>query len=834
MASDDVLIYDIETDSLDTDTANLKWFGCYSYKTKEYKMLPFERINEIKALLRNHKVLVGFNNAEFDNIILMNNDDDISFDYKTVIDLYKVSDLRLGIMGIKPPNKKLKTIVEFLKLDEEGKGDIDYSIFQKDEWSNDEIKEIKKYLKQDVEITKKLFDWFCKQFKPLKKYFSKKDADKFVHVKTSTASLAYRTICSIAKEKPTFRDKGEHVDIAGGHHIINRVDKIAGHICSVDIVSAYPHAFLMGNLLSPKKGGWDGGDYYNLGGEYEDKEYGKKERALRMIFNERLKAKKDKDKIKNQAYKIVINCFSEDTEVLTVKGLKPLKECNVGELVYSINQKTEKVEIKPITHMYEQEYKGDMVHFKDRNKDLMVTPNHDMLVKPSNNPKGSIRKIKAQHVNTGRYPDSKPIEGNRSISIDMKQFSNSYDCGLPDYVWDYDYRVLKCLHDGLYDGDGDKGKYRYTTASKKLRDDMIKLNLHLGHRCSYKQEKRNGKKYWRVYRTHSGKYLKSSKYIVKNPTNKIICCSVADNSTIMAGRNGNLQWTGQSFYGAVGNSVFEKVYDPVAAGDCTSMVRTWMKKMAAVLEQNGFQVIYGFTDSVMVKIPKGLTKEHLMVVVNSYVDNVIKKSVPFPQETYGFEIDKEMKFLWVITKNKYLWVNMDDTIGYRDTLFDTNTPKIVMKLFNEYITPKILKEMDVNFTEFELKNQLELLLKDNVHLAGKQYSVRSVECYDSKTSLHYQISEAYGEGKHFLIPNLARVGIGKAKGTLKRAPLRYCTYDEYKEYNLTPKDIDVSKLLEHLKPFYEGTEGDDPAQQKLFAMTEPTDFPTHSRNKIYK
>lgn len=591
MASDDVLIYDIETDSLDTDTANLKWFGCYSYKTKEYKMLPFERINEIKALLRNHKVLVGFNNAEFDNIILMNNDDDISFDYKTVIDLYKVSDLRLGMMGIKPPNKKLKTIVEFLKLDEEGKGDIDYSIFQKDEWSNDEIKEIKKYLKQDVEITKKLFDWFCIQFKPLKKYFSKKDADKFVHVKTSTASLAYRTICSIAKEKPTFRDKGEHVDIAGGHHIINRVDKIAGHICSVDIVSAYPHAFLMGNLLSPKKGGWDGGDYYNLGGEYEDKEYGKKERALRMIFNERLKAKKDKDKIKNQAYKIVIN----------------------------------------------------------------------------------------------------------------------------------------------------------------------------------------------------------------------------------------------SFYGAVGNSVFEKVYDPVAAGDCTSMVRTWMKKMAAVLEQNGFQVIYGFTDSVMVKIPKGLTKEHLMVVVNSYVDNVIKKSVPFPQETYGFEIDKEMKFLWVITKNKYLWVNMDDTIGYRDTLFDTNTPKIVMKLFNEYITPKILKEMDVNFTEFELKNQLELLLKDNVHLAGKQYSVRSVECYDSKTSLHYQISEAYGEGKHFLIPNLARVGIGKAKGTLKRAPLRYCTYDEYKEYNLTPKDIDVSKLLEHLKPFYEGTEGEDPAQQKLFAMTEPTDC-----NKIYK
>jgi DNA polymerase elongation subunit (family B) len=572
---DDILLYDIETDALDTDKAQIKWFGCYSYKTGEYKMFSYLEEDSIKEIIKNHSVLVGFNNIDFDNPILKN-DMKINFDYKLIIDLFKVSELRLGNMGVKLPNLKLKTIVEFLKLDDVGKGDIDYKIFQRDEWSNDEVLEIKKYLKKDVEITKKLFDWFCEQFEPLKKYLSKKDIDRFVHVKTSTASLAYRTICSIAEVEPKFSNKKIHSDIAGGHHIMPRVDKVAGHICSVDIVSAYPHAFLMGNLFSPKENGWNGGDYYNLGGKYDNTKEGLKEQALKTVFLERLKAKREGDKIKNQAYKIVINAL----------------------------------------------------------------------------------------------------------------------------------------------------------------------------------------------------------------------------------------------YGTVNNSVFESIYDPVAAGDCTSMVRSWLKKMAAVLEKNEFQVIYGFTDSVMVKIPEHLTKKHLMTVVDSYVSE-IKKTVPFPQDTFNFEIDKEMKFLWIPVKNKYLWVNMDDTVGYRDTLFDATTPEIVMKLFNEYMAPKIVKELDVNFTKSELNSQLKLYLKDNISLCGKEYNVKSPDKYKNDTGMHAQIAKMYGEGKYLLIPNTAGIGVGKSKSTKKRRAVRYCTIKEFNENNLLLKDIQISKILEHLKPFYKDELKDDTSQTKL-------------------
>lgn len=41
------------------------------------------------------------------------------------------------------PNYKLKTIIDFLNLDKLGKGDIDYKIFLKDKWNDEEVEEIK-------------------------------------------------------------------------------------------------------------------------------------------------------------------------------------------------------------------------------------------------------------------------------------------------------------------------------------------------------------------------------------------------------------------------------------------------------------------------------------------------------------------------------------------------------------------------------------------------------------------------------------------------------------------------------------------------------------------
>jgi hypothetical protein len=427
-----------------------------------------------------------------------------------------------------------------------GKGDIDYKIFLKDKWNDKEIEEIKKYLKKDIILTKKLFEWYLEQFKPIRKYLSFGDRQRFIHIKSSIASLSYRVICNLAGLKCEFNDNKKHKreKFEGGHHIEARKNKVRGNIVSVDFVSAYPHAIMMKNLIS------------------KTDELGLPEKALNKIFNERLKAKQEGDKIKSLAYKIVIN----------------------------------------------------------------------------------------------------------------------------------------------------------------------------------------------------------------------------------------------SFYGLLGNYVFKQFYNPQTAGEVTSTVRTWLKRLAKTLEENGFYVIYGFTDNVMCLIPEWSSKEQLQIIIDNFVEE-IKKEVKFPLDTFKIEIEKEMKFIWFVAKNCYLWVDKENKVGYRNTLLNSNTPKVIFDLFNNYMSKKIINELDVNFTESELKEELNKILEEDVKKASEEYNVKDILTYKVITSLHYQISEKYGEGKHFLIPNLKGVGVGKSKSTKNKVGVRYCIYEEFKENNLTYKDIDTSQLIKHLKPF---------------------------------
>ncbi len=192
MLGQSILVYDIETNGLDVKESKCVYFGAYSYEDDKYYIT--KNIQEIKALLQRHKTLIGFNNKEFDNQILYNQHK-ISLKYKNIIDLYEVSKKRLANMGINLPNLKLKTINDGLKLCKQSKGDIDYKIFQKEDWTIDEINEIEKYTKQDIVLTKSLFEWYFEQYKPLREFLNDDDKSKFIDVKASLASLSFRVIC---------------------------------------------------------------------------------------------------------------------------------------------------------------------------------------------------------------------------------------------------------------------------------------------------------------------------------------------------------------------------------------------------------------------------------------------------------------------------------------------------------------------------------------------------------------------------------------------------------------------------------------------------------------
>ncbi len=74
-------------------------------------------------------------------------------------------------------------------------------------------------------------------------------------------------------------------------------------------------------------------------------------------------------------------CVDNKTEILTENGWKLFKDLNKGESVATLNPKTHTFEWQKPEDYIEQNYNGEMLHFKARTFDLMVTPNHRMLVR---------------------------------------------------------------------------------------------------------------------------------------------------------------------------------------------------------------------------------------------------------------------------------------------------------------------------------------------------------------------------------------------------------------------------------------------------------------------
>jgi len=182
------------------------------------------------------------------------------------------------------------------------------------------------------------------------------------------------------------------------------------------------------------------------------------------------------------------------------------------------------------------------------------------------------------------------------------------------------------------------------------------------------------------------------------------------------------------------------------------------------------------------------------------------KYLPFPMDTFKMGIEEEIKMIWFVQKNCYLFVTQKDEIKYKSTLLNTNTPAAVMKLFEIYMKPIIINTLTIPFTKKELEEQIKIILEKEPTLGTQEYNVTDLNDYKLKTSIQYQISEKYGKGRHYLIPNRKGVGVGLAKHSKKQAGLRYCTMDEFKRAGLKVSDIELTHLISHLKPFYEKNE----------------------------
>lgn len=118
----------------------------------------------------------------------------------------------------------------------------------------------------------------------------------------------------------------------------------------------------------------NGGDLIRLASMFYDTglEKGFKEENLRYW------------KLQGTEFKAVIamNCYDDDTEVLTKRGWLRIDDVKKTDLVYTMNTDTREVSYIHPVGWISKPYKGDMIHVNTRRLDLMTTPDHNNIVFP--------------------------------------------------------------------------------------------------------------------------------------------------------------------------------------------------------------------------------------------------------------------------------------------------------------------------------------------------------------------------------------------------------------------------------------------------------------------
>ena len=195
------------------------------------------------------------------------------------------------------------------------------------------------------------------------------------------------------------------------------------------------------------------------------------------------------DSIGSNGFYIDINpedsCYDEQTEILTNKGWKYFKELDKTEEVMTLNQDNRKLEWqKPIEYI-EKDYSGEMIHFKSKSNDLLVTPNHQFFIERE---KGKINSKKTW-TNEFHRADSIPVKSSRIPRTAKWLFGNICENPLGISTKNWVAFLGFWLAEGSVAGSivGDKQRrksrvgYRITISSARdlddIRDMLIKTGL---------------------------------------------------------------------------------------------------------------------------------------------------------------------------------------------------------------------------------------------------------------------------------------------------------------------------------------------------------------------
>ncbi len=414
-----ILIYDIETKTFgrpDPKKDELKVFGAYSYITNKYYCTT--SYNDIKKLLDNHDIIVGFNSLTYDNGVLQryfkeyfnsNKYEEYFFKNKINIDLFKIFKQRANIMKTKKGmlgdllmSYSLDFITQTLDLvKDDGKiKTFNYDLLKKDSWTTEEVKTIKEYTLRDIEITKKLYEWCEDYFSGFKDFISEYDVRNKKYLTSAPSVFAYKAICKSLDWEEKYSDNYVKESYGGGYVSYPAGEEFSGDIYVLDFNSLYPHIMIQCNLYSPKKDGWNGGKF-KVEGYYNNEHLGEVEKLLKHFYNLRLEYKKNKD---NREYtiKIIIN---------TIYGL-----LGNGSFANLYNNTS----AADCTRLGRQWVKLARKKFRDAGFDIIYTDTDSVYIRNKNEDKTKMLQVKDEII--------------KEIKDNVPFPQNTFDMGVDDEI----------------------------------------------------------------------------------------------------------------------------------------------------------------------------------------------------------------------------------------------------------------------------------------------------------------------------------------------------------------------------------------------------------------
>ena len=196
-------------------------------------------------------------------------------------------------------------------------------------------------------------------------------------------------------------------------------------------------------------------------------------------------------KIKNPMTTIIIrpgNCFSSDTNIMTVDGIKNIKEIKIKDKIYTLNPKTFNIEISEVMRTIESNYNESVIIKNKRGIDWEITKDHNLFV--------NTRNFKYKFVKAGFLLNNKKTQRGLALHNIIHNVSNNDFFSLGSYA---DNEHYICVFPRKYDHSDHKKIKRYG------------LKKHYGNKIYYAQKKKEIKNYKDFLKEFSGRiYIKDN------------------------------------------------------------------------------------------------------------------------------------------------------------------------------------------------------------------------------------------------------------------------------------------------------------------------------------